>query len=124
MTNNTLEGQLFQLERTRLFVTFLITIIGLAIAVWVIFILKGFATTDSAGIVTYMTPEGIASIVGLFTTVLGTIVGAFLGLQFGLSEKGKSDLVRLNNTKVALEAIAKLSQTERVAGEDLAKRLL
>jgi hypothetical protein len=124
MANKTLEELLFELERQRLWVTLLITIVGLAIAVGVIFILKGFATTDSAGIVTYMPPEGIASIVGLFTTVLGTIVGAFLGLQFGLSEKAKNDAVRLNNTKVALEAIAKLSQTESVAGEDLAKRLL
>ena len=124
MTNNTVEELLFKLEHERLWVTFSITIVGLAIAVGVIYILKGFTTTDSAGIVTYMTPEGIASIVGLFTTVLGTIVGAFLGLQFGLSEKVKSDALRLNNTKVALETIAKLSQTERVAGEDLAKRLL
>ena len=115
MTDTDLTALLYNLERWRLWGTIIITILGLFIAVGVIFILLRVDEIDA---------QGISTVVDLFTTVLGTIVGAFLGLQFGLGEKAKDNTIRLNNTRVALEAIAKVSSTDRNTADELHKRLL
>ena len=95
MTNGRQE-KLYYLEWGRLVFTFGITIAGLLIAAWVVFELLP---------VSDITAEGIAAIVGLFTSVLGTIVGAFLGLQIGLGGKDEADRARIRTLTVAMEAI-------------------
>lgn len=108
------EELLYDLEKSRLWYTFWITIIGLAVAAGVIFIILPVKDINA---------EGIAAVVGLFTSVLGTIVGAFLGLQIGLGGKAEADAGRLHAQSVALEAIEKLRSTNSEAAEQLSRRL-
>jgi chromate transport protein ChrA len=96
------EELLYDLERMRLQYTFGITIAGLGIAVGVALVML---------FVSSITAEGIAAVVGLFTSVLGTIVGAFLGLQIGLGGKAEADNGRIRALAVAMEAIEVVKRT-------------
>jgi uncharacterized protein YacL len=104
MPNETLprEELLFKLEKMRLQYTCGITIGGLIVAFFVTVIMMW---------VTSITAEGIAAVVGLFTSVLGTIVGAFLGLQIGLGRKDEADNKRFRTLAVAMEALEVVKRT-------------
>lgn len=120
MTNgSSSEELLYDLEKSRLWYTFCITIgglvVALVVAISVLLISAYFSMEISA--------EGIAAIVGLFTSVLGTIVGAFLGLQIGLDGKAKVEATRLQAMTVAIEAIEKLRNTDPAAASQLRQRL-
>jgi hypothetical protein len=115
MTNgNSREEKLFSLEMTRLIFTFLITVVGLGVAAWVVIILLPLSGIDA---------QGIAAVVGLFTSVLGTIVGAFLGLQIGLGGKAEADAGRFRALSVAMEAIEIVKRTDPGEAAKLSAKL-
>jgi len=71
-----------QLEKYRIRKAFWLAIIGLVIAALLVLMLLAYGFTES---------KDIVAIVGLFTSVLGTLVGAFFGLQIGSAGKEASD---------------------------------
>jgi hypothetical protein len=75
MTNNSTNK--IDNERLRIWFAFLLSIIGLALAAF----LAGFLVVK--GETKVATSNEVATIVGLFTSVTGTLVGAFFGLQIG-----------------------------------------
>ena len=108
------EELLYDLEKSRLVYTFLITIVGLLIALGAVYFLLSYKVVD---------PQGIAAVIGLFTSVLGTIVGAFLGLQIGLGNKADSDARRIQSALVATEAIEALAVHDQQLALKLSMRL-
>ncbi len=55
----------------------------------------------------------ITSIVGLFTSVLGTLVGAFFGLQVGSAGKDKAE-ERADNAQKKADVLGAYSQPETI----------
>jgi hypothetical protein len=70
------------LEKYRIKSALILSIVGLSIAALILFALL------IAGL---KTAADITSVVGLFTTILGTLVGAFFGLQIGSSGREQAD---------------------------------
>jgi hypothetical protein len=95
-----------QTERLRINRAFYLSVFGLSLAALlvVILILAGGRSASD-----------ITSIVGLFTSVLGTIVGAFFGLQIGSSGKAKAE-------ERADTAQKKADALQSAADEDTIKR--
>jgi uncharacterized protein YacL len=106
----------YKLETNRLWFAFLITIIGLAITLLVVYVLLVLGK-DFNG-------EQIAAVVGLFTSVLGTIVGAFLGYQIGTMGTDRANLRAVNSMQVANEAIQELKGHDRDKAAKLQEKLL
>ncbi len=71
-----------QLEKYRIRKAFWLAIVGLVIAALLVLMLLAYGFTES---------KDIVAVVGLFTSVLGTLVGAFFGLQIGSAGKEASD---------------------------------
>ena len=71
-----------EVERLRINRAFWLSAYGLTLAVMLVFflVLMGFKTSSD-----------VTSIVGLFTSVLGTLVGAFFGLQIGSAGKEQAE---------------------------------
>ena len=68
------------LEKLRINRAFQLSIIGLALAAVLVVALL---------IAGWKTGSDVSAVVGLFTSVLGTLVGAFFGLQVGAADKAK-----------------------------------
>jgi phosphate/sulfate permease len=74
-----------QTEQMRITYAFWLATIGLGLAAGlVVFLVNGGSYKAAAS-------TDIVAIVGLFTSVLGTLVGAFFGLQIGSAGKEKAD---------------------------------
>jgi hypothetical protein len=84
------------IERLRITRAFWLSIFGLMLAVALIpmLLLAGIRAASE-----------IVSIVGVFTSVLGTIVGAFFGLQVGSAGKGAAER-RADNAQRKVELLA------------------
>jgi hypothetical protein len=106
----------YDLEKIRLWFAFGITIAGLGIALLVVIVLLKLGTNFNG--------EQIAAVVGLFTSVLGTIVGAFLGYQIGSMGTDRANTKAINSTQVANEAIQELKGHDRDKAAKLQEKLL
>ena len=89
-----------QIEKSRITYAFWLAIIGLSLAaILVMFLVLKGSFNEAADIV---------AIVGLFTSVLGTLVGAFFGLQIGSAGKEKAQQNERDATNLAHRALAAL----------------
>ncbi len=89
------ENKTCRAERLRITLAFLMSVIGILIAALLVVFLvcRGWEEV-----------EDIVAVVGIFTSVLGTIVGAFLGFQIGSADKEKERREKEIYRKVALQA--------------------
>jgi len=71
-----------ELEKYRINKAFCLAVVGLTIAGLLVLILLTYGIKAS---------NDIVAIVGLFTSVLGTLVGAFFGLQIGAAGKEQTE---------------------------------
>jgi hypothetical protein len=105
-------------ERLRIRHAFWLSIFGLGLAAALTVFLVYFTETE------VKTPAEVVGIVGLFTSVTGTLVGAFFGLQIGAA--GAEDERR--NRQIAEDSRAKAEQVTRRAlahlNPDTAKAVL
>ena len=64
-------------------------------------------------------PSDVTTIVGSLTTFLGSVVGAFLGVQVGAAGKDKAEAARAKAEDTAKKALAALppGDAERIARE-------
>ncbi len=86
-------------ERLRLRYAFWLAIAGLGLAaLLVIFLVVGTA-------ITMQTAQDVVAIVGLFTSITGTLVGAFFGLQIGAAGKEREIQDRRTSQKMAEMAL-------------------
>jgi len=95
-----------QIEIYRIKKAFWLAIYGLLLAAILVFLLLLFGVKQSADIV---------AIVGLFTSVLGTLVGAFFGLQIGSAGKEKTEerADKADADKSALLGVVTTKQIEK-----------
>jgi hypothetical protein len=93
-----------QLEMFRISKAFWLAIFGLFIAAVLVLVLLAFGFKEA---------NDIVAIVGLFTSVLGTLVGAFFGLQIGSAGKEQSDQ-RANKAELKSEAITSAADSNIV----------
>ncbi len=105
------------LEKLRINKAFWLSIIGLVLAALIVLILLAFGLRGSTEIV---------AVVGVFTSVLGTLVGAFLGVQVGSAGKAQAEERADENQKktVAFAAAADkgmITEAKRLYGKDLFK---
>src|SRR5262245_10891071 len=82
-------------ERLRIHHAFWLSNFGLALAAALAVFLVVMAGTK------VNTSAEVVSIVGLFTSVTGTLVGALFGLQIGAPERNTSDAVARKRRRVA-----------------------
>lgn len=98
-------------EEMRIRYAFWLAVIGLTLAVALVVFLviypKGYKSSD------------VVAVVGLFTSVLGTLVGAFFGLQIGSAGKEKAD----QNAQRANES-AKKAQDDAQKANTIAQKAL
>ncbi len=82
-------------EKYRVGKAFQLSIIGLSLAAMlvIVLILAGWKTASD-----------ITAVVGLFTSVLGTLVGAFFGMQIGSADKAKAE-ERAENAQKKVDAL-------------------
>jgi len=71
------------IEKLRINRAFWLSVFGLALAALIVLLLILWAGWKSA--------SDVVAVVGLFTSVLGTLVGAFFGVQIGAAGKAKAD---------------------------------
>lgn len=71
-----------EVEKLRIRLAFWLSVIGLTLAALLVVVLLRSELK---------TATDITSVVGLFTSVLGTLVGAFFGLQIGAAGKEKAE---------------------------------
>lgn len=71
-----------EVEKLRITKAFWLSVIGLTLAALLVVLLPNLGFNKATD---------ITSIVGLFTSVLGTLVGAFFGLQIGSAGKEKAE---------------------------------
>jgi len=71
-----------EVEKLRVLRAFWLSVIGLSLAALLVVVLLSFGINKASD---------ITSVVGLFTSVLGTLVGAFFGLQIGAAGKEKAE---------------------------------
>jgi hypothetical protein len=86
-------------EYARIQYAFWLAVIGLLIAATLVVVLIVSGNRTAAD---------ITAITGLFTSVLGTLVGAFFGLQIGASGRAKDREDRIYAQRLADEALAGL----------------
>jgi TRAP-type C4-dicarboxylate transport system permease large subunit len=84
-----------EIEKLRISKAFWLSVFGLGLAA----VLVGFLVSMG-----WDTPTEIASVVGLFTSILGTLVGLFFGLQVGSAGKEKAE-ERADNAQKKAEAL-------------------
>jgi hypothetical protein len=105
-------------ERSRIRHAFWLSIFGLAPAAGLTIFLVHHPRTPAKS------PEAVVAIVGLFTSVTGTLVGAFFGLQIG--QAGAEHERR--NRQMAEESRQRAEEVARMAlahlGPDMAKQVL
>jgi ABC-type transport system involved in cytochrome bd biosynthesis fused ATPase/permease subunit len=73
-----------QIEITRINRAFQLSIFGLLLAASLVVVLLFSGSGQRSA-------SDITAIVGLFTSVLGTLIGAFFGLQIGAADKAKAE---------------------------------
>jgi hypothetical protein len=97
-------------EQMRITYAFWLAVIGLALAAALVVFLVNGGSYKAA------TSTDIVAIVGLFTSVLGTLVGAFFGLQIGSAGKEKAQQNEKDATNLAHKALAALQpeQAQRI----------
>lgn len=83
-------------EKLRINRAFQLSVTGLVLAALLVVALLAWGVKD---------PTGITSVVGLFTSVLGTLVGAFFGVQVGSAGKEEAE-ERANETQKQVNALA------------------
>ena len=96
-------------EQMRIRYAFWLAVVGLLLAaalVLILLIANPKAVTTSADIV---------AIVGLFTSVLGTLVGAFFGVQIGSAGRDKEQQNAQAANRLAQRALAALAPTDAAA---------
>jgi hypothetical protein len=93
-----------QVEMLRINKAFWLAIVGLTIAALLVLVLLLFDFKES---------NDIVAIVGLFTSVLGTLVGAFFGLQIGAAGKEQTEQ-RATKAEQKSEAIMSASDVNVV----------
>ena len=93
-----------QVEMFRIRKAFWLAIIGLSIAAILVIVLLAYG---------FKTSNDIVAIVGLFTSVLGTLVGAFFGLQIGSAGKEASEQ-RANKAEQKSDAITSMADANIV----------
>jgi hypothetical protein len=76
--------------------------LGLAASLVVVLVIAGCCDAN-----------GITSIVGLFTSILGTLVGAFFGLQIGSSGKEKAE-ERADNAQKKADVLGAYAQPDTI----------
>lgn len=91
------------LEKLRINRAFWLSIFGLALAAGLVIALLIAGKTSS----------DIAAVVGLFTSVLGTLIGAFFGLQIGSAGKDKAE-ERADNAQKKAEALAMAADSNTI----------
>jgi mannose/fructose/N-acetylgalactosamine-specific phosphotransferase system component IID len=84
-------------EQLRITKAFQLSIIGLVLAGILVLVLLAFGLR---------TATDIATVVGLFTSVIGTLVGLFFGYQIGASDKGKAE-TRASAAEARAETVQK-----------------
>ncbi len=91
-----------QVEIFRISKAFWLAIIGLFLAALLVLVLLAFGIKQA---------NDIVAIVGLFTSVLGTLVGAFFGLQIGSAGKEQTEQ-RANKAESKSNALLAASDME------------
>ena len=86
-------------EVVRIKYAFWLAVVGLLIAV----VLVGFLIRNDI-----KAPADVVAITGLFTSVLGTLVGAFFGLQIGSTGRAREGEERRQAQRLADRALAAL----------------
>jgi hypothetical protein len=76
--------------------------LGLAAALVVALLIAGVKTASE-----------ITAVVGLFTSVLGTLIGAFFGLQIGSADKAKAE-ERAENAQKKADVLGAFAQPETI----------
>lgn len=90
---------------SRILPAFIIALIGLLIPMTLVFYLVGKSGWS---------PSDVSSIIGVFTSVVGTLVGAFLGAQVGAAGKDKAQALA-NQALAALDPPAAKAILEKLA---------
>jgi threonine/homoserine/homoserine lactone efflux protein len=93
-----------ELETLRIRKAFWLAVIGLFLAACLVIVLLAFGIKASSDIV---------AIVGLFTSVLGTLVGAFFGIQIGSSGKDKAES-RADKAEMATRAVMSTATKQEI----------
>ena len=93
-------------EKMRITYAFWLAVIGLAIAATLVIFLVARTEYKSSDVV---------AVTGLFTSVLGTLVGAFFGLQIGSAGKEKAQQEAQDAHSLAQKALARLSPDDAKA---------
>ncbi len=91
-------------EKLRINKAFWLSIVGLGLAAALVGVLL-LAGWDTA--------SDITSVVGLFTSVLGTLVGAFFGLQIGSAGKAEAD-ARAKSAQKKADALSAAADEETI----------
>jgi uncharacterized membrane protein len=91
-------------EKFRINRAFYLSIFGLGLAAALVIALL-IAGWDKA--------SDITAVVGLFTSVLGTLVGAFFGLQIGSADKAKAE-ERADNAQKKADVLGAFAQPETI----------
>lgn len=92
------------IEKLRIGSAFWLSICGLGLAALLVVALV---------IAGWKTASDITSVVGLFTSVLGTLVGAFFGLQIGAAGKTEAD-ERANDAQKKVASLSAAADTETI----------
>ncbi len=93
-----------EVEKLRINRAFYLSIFGLALAAALVVALL-IAGWDKG--------SEIVAVVGLFTSVLGTLVGAFFGLQIGSADKAKAE-ERADNAQKKADVLGAFTQPETI----------
>jgi hypothetical protein len=86
-------------EQMRIRYAFWLAVFGLGVAALLVMFLVWHGWTTASDVV---------AVVGLFTSVLGTLVGAFFSLQVGAAGREKEQQATREATRVAMRALAAL----------------
>ena len=84
-----------EVEKLRINKAFYLAVFGLLLAAALVVVLL---------VAGWKTASDITGVVGLFTSILGTLVGAFFGLQIGSAGKAKAD-ERADNAQKKADAL-------------------
>jgi hypothetical protein len=98
------EPQNSVVEKLRINRAFYLSIIGLGLAAVLVVALL---------IAGWKAASDITAVVGLFTSVLGTLVGAFFGLQIGSADKAKAE-ERADNAQKKADVLGAFAHPETI----------
>ena len=111
------------IEKIRINRAFSLSIVGLALAAVLVIALL---------IAGWKVSSDIVAVVGLFTSILGTLIGSFFGFQIGASDKDKAENRAKEAANRAQEAETRANEAEKKAtgagilasaGKDLADQI-